>query len=461
MGATAILSRFAAETRFGDVPAEARSAALRQVVDCTGVALAAASERPGDIIAEITRESGGTPEARLMGSGIATSMIQASWANGALCHLLDYDDTGFSHPTACILPAALAVGERQRASGRDFMAAMIVGYEVFERLSVSARPYEPTLRSRGYHPTSLYGAPAAAAAAGNLLGLDAGQMAVALGLAAAATSGLTQHFGTWGKGVQAGTAARAGVTGALMAAKGYWADEEVFEGRYGFFNAIHGEGYYDLSHVGDGLGEHWAIIDPGLTVKRYPACGATLRAIDAVLELREEHGITFDQVERVEVESHPDIFNTVRFHAPTKGFRGKFSLDYCVAAAVLNGRVDLDTFSDSFCSTPAMRDALGRVELVLRPEWGDNYFERRKNPVTIHLKDGRSVTKEVQHPRGSRQNPMTWDEVTDKYRSCSVRSLSPDQVDRSLYLLEHIEEVDDIGAVMDALLAAETAVPSA
>jgi 2-methylcitrate dehydratase PrpD len=289
---------------------------------------------------------------------------------------------------------------------------------VFERLAVSARPHEPALRARGYHPTSITVAPTRGRR-GRLLGLDAGQMGVALGLAAANAGGLTQHFGTWGKGVHAGNAARAGITGALLAAKGYWCDDEVLEGPYGFFSAIHGQGNYDLGRIDDRLGQQWAIVEPGLTIKRYPACGGVLRAVDAALALREEHRIAFERVERIEVETHPDLLNTVRFVAPSEGFRGKFSLDYCVAAAVLDGRVDLDSFTDAYAQSPRMRQALAMVKVVQRPEWGGSWFARRQNPVTIHFRDGGSVRKEVEHPRGSPRNPMTRDEWLGKYRGCA------------------------------------------
>jgi 2-methylcitrate dehydratase PrpD len=453
MGATSVLARFAAETPSDRIPEDARAAARRHLLDCVGVALAASAEPPGRMVAEMVREAGGTPEARLLVSGIRTSALQASWGNGALAHLLDYDDTGFSHPTACIMPAALAVAERRRASGRDLVAALVVGYEVFERLSLSGRSHEPALRARGYHPTSLYGCPAAAAAAGRLLGLDGNQMGVALGLAAANAGGLTQHFGTWGKGVHAGNAARAGVTGALLAAKGYWCDGEVLEGPYGFFNAIHGKGNFDLGRIEDRLGEQWAIVDPGLTIKSYPACGGVLRAVDAAIALRQEHRIAFDQVERVEVETHPDLLNTLRFVAPSEGFRGKFSLDYCVAAAVLDGRVDLASFTDAQAQSARMRDALARVTVVQHPEWSGSAFDRRRNPVTIHLKDGRSVRKEVEHPRGSLRNPMMREELLGKYRGCARRALSPEQVERSIAVLEDVEKVDDVRALVDALIA--------
>ena len=230
MEATAILSAFASRIRMADISAAAIAATKRHILDCIGVALAAVVEPAGRIVLDITREQGGTPRARVLGSSLRTSTISAAWANGALAHLLDFDDTGFSHPTACILPAALAMAEDVGATGGDLVAAVCVGLEVFERLSLSGRQHEPELRRRGFHPTSLYGCSAAAAAAGNIVGLTPVQMAVAIGLAAANAGGLTQHFGTWGKGIHAGNAARAGVTSVSLAKKDYVADLEGIEG---------------------------------------------------------------------------------------------------------------------------------------------------------------------------------------------------------------------------------------
>ena len=238
MGATTVLSEFASRTRIAGISAEAITATKRHILDCIGVGLAATVEPAGRIILDITREQGGAPQARVFGSTLRTSAVSAAWANGALAHLLDFDDTGFSHPTACILPAALAMAEEAGSSGTtgaDLVTAVCVGLEVFERMSLSGRQHEPELRRRGFHPTSLYGCSAAAAAAGSIVRLNPGQMAVAIGLAAANAGGLTQHFGTWGKGIHAGNAARAGVSSVLLAKKDYFADPDGLDGDYGFF----------------------------------------------------------------------------------------------------------------------------------------------------------------------------------------------------------------------------------
>lgn len=451
MGTTAVLSDFASKTRITNISAEAIAATKRHILDCAGVGLAATMEPAGRIVLDITREQGGAPQARVLGSSLRTSAVSAAWANGALAHLLDFDDTGFSHPTACILPGALAMAEEAGATGGDLVAAVCVGLEVFERMSLSGRQHEPELRRRGFHPTSLYGCSAAAAAAGNIVRLNPKQMAVAIGLAAANAGGLTQHFGTWGKGIHAGNAARAGVTSVLLARKDYFADPDGLDGDYGFFSAFHGAGNYTFDKVADGLGSHWSIVDPGLTVKRYPCCGGNLRALDAAQGLLVEHGIKFDDVAKLEVDVHPDLLCTVRFHKPTQGFRGKFSIDYVLAAMLLDGRVDLDSFSDAYCNAPRMRASLDKVQVNAHAEWPNDATSRRKAPVTITMKDGRKFTQRVDKVRGSPGNPMTRDELVDKYRSCASRVLKGERLQRSIAALENLDQLATAKDLIDTL----------
>ena len=453
MGATAVLSEFASTIRLSDISAQAVAATKRHILDCAGVALAAAVEPAGRIILDITRQQGGAPQARVLGSSLRTSTISAAWANGALAHLLDYDDTGFSHPTACILPAALAMAEESNVSGGDLVAAVCAGLEVFERMSLSGRQHEPELRRRGFHPTSLYGCSAAAAAAGNIVRLNPTQMAVAIGLAAANAGGLTQHFGTWGKGIHAGNAARAGVTSVLLAQRDYVADTTGIEGDYGFFSAFHGVGNYDLGKVAHGLGSHWSIVDPGLTIKNYPCCGGNLRALDAAQALLREHEIRFDDVARLTVDVHPDLLHIVRFHKPTQGFRGKFSIDYVLAAMLLDGRVDLDSFTDDYCNAPRMRASLDKVQVNAHAEWPNDQASRRNSPVTITMHGGRTFTRTVDKVRGSPGNPMTRDELVGKCRGCASRVLNAERLEHSITALEALDKVPAATDLMDALTA--------
>lgn len=451
MEATTVLSEFASKTRLDDISAEAIAATKRHILDCTGVALAATAEPAGRIIVDITREQGGGPQATVLGTTLRTGVVSAAWANGALAHLLDFDDTGFSHPTACILPAALAMAEEAGATGGDLVAAVCVGLEVFERMSSSGRQHEHVLRGSGFHPTSLYGCSAAAAGAGSIAGLNPRQMGVAIGLAAANAGGLTQHFGTWGKGIHAGNAARAGVTSVLLARKDYVADPAGLEGDYGFYSAFHGDGNYTLDKMADGLGTHWSIVDPGLTVKRYPCCGGNLRALDSLEALMVEHDIHIADVERLEVDVHPDLLDVVRFHKPNDGFRGKFSIDYVLAAMLLDRRVDLNSFADSYCNAPQMRAALEKVAVNAHPEWPHDRESRRKTPVTVTMKDGRTFTRLVEKVRGSPGNPMTRDELVDKYRGCASRVLKGEGLERSIAALESLETIPAVKTLIEEL----------
>lgn len=449
MGATAVLSQFASKTWIAHISSEAVAATKRHILDCVGVGLAAIAEPPGRIVLEIAREEGGSPLARVIGTKLCTSHVSAAWANGTLSHLLDFDDTGFSHPTACVLPAALALAERACATGGDLVAAVCVGLEVFERLSSSGRQHEPELRRRGFHPTSLYGCAAAAAAAGNIVKLNSKQMAIAIGLAAANAGGLTQHFGTWGKAVHAGNAARAGVTSVLLAKKDYLADPEVIEGDYGFFSAFHGAGKYNLEKLAEHLGTRWSIVEPGLTIKRYPCCGDNLRALEAAEGLLRQHNIQFDDVAELQVDVHADLLSTVRFRKPTQGFRGKFSIDYVLAAMLLDGRVDLGSFADDYCNSPLMRESLEKVRVNAHPDWPDDWCQ--KTPVTITMKDGRKFTKAVNEVRGSPGNPLSRDELVDKYRRCASRVLGNERLERSIWALEHLDEVPTVKDLIDTL----------
>ncbi|MEE8442141.1 MAG: MmgE/PrpD family protein [Dehalococcoidia bacterium] len=455
MGATETLSRFIVDTKYDDISEEALRLSKRLFLDWLGTCIAGSAEEGGRIITEYTREIGGAPQARVVVSGDMTSVANAAFANGTLGHILDYDDTGFSHPTACIAPALLALGEKQNVTGKEACTALVVAYEAFEHLSLAARPYERVVRHRGYHPTSLYGTLAAAACGSKLLDLDVQQTRRAFGLAASQASGLSQNFGTWAKGFHAGNAARGGVLAAILASKGYFADEEAIEGDHGFFHAIHTEGNYDISKVTENLGDPWSIVSPGLTIKGYPCCGGNLRALDAALAIVNQNGLKYDDIESLAVECHPDLLDTLRFRKPTIAFNGKFSLDYNMAAAIVFGGVNIDSFRQEVADDPRMRDAMeNRIQVIEHPEW-TRADMAQGNPVTITTKDGRKFTNTVAHPKGHPQNPLSQEELREKFRYCTGRvPLAGDQVKRLIDLVENLESVDDIGQVLEATAAA-------
>ncbi|MFH1485116.1 MAG: MmgE/PrpD family protein [Chloroflexota bacterium] len=450
VGVTEQLATFMVQTGFEDITGEAINLTKQFFLDWLGVSLAGYKEEPGKIVTEYTREIGGTPESRLVGSGVFTSAANAAFANGTMGHILDFDDTGFSHPTGCIMPVLLALGEKLKSSGKEILTAHVMGYECFGKLSYGARPYERTLRMRGYHPSATWGALAASATAAKLLKLDVPKTRMAMGLAGSQAAGLTENFGTMTKGSHSGNAARAGVLAALLVQKGYTASQEIIEGNHGLYHAIIGEGNYDLNRVTENLGKTWEIVTPGLAVKRYPSCGGNLRALDAILGLVHEHHISFAEVESLEVEMSAQRRDTLRFEKPTNGYQGKFSMEYNMAAAILDGKVDVDTFSEAKARSPEMREALGKVKVIVR-DWGWEIGQKRM-PVKVTMKDGRVYTNEVQKQRGHPENPITKEELLAKYRYCAQRTKLPtDKIERSIELAQNLETLNDISGLMESV----------
>jgi 2-methylcitrate dehydratase PrpD len=256
-GATAGVAEFIVKSRWEDCPPEAVEAARRAILDCLGVMLAGAVEPPARIIQRIAEAEGGAPLATVVGAGRRTGATWAALANGTAAHALDYDDTNFAmmgHPSAPVLSAALAAGELALADGRSLVHAFLLGFEVETTL---AEVVNPPHYYRGWHATCTLGTLGAAAAAARLLGLDAAQTRVALGVAASQASGLKENFGTMTKPFHAGHAARSGVLAALMAREGWTASEQALEGPQGFF-AVLGAGDLHPEHLAT-LGRPWKI----------------------------------------------------------------------------------------------------------------------------------------------------------------------------------------------------------
>lgn len=446
------LGSFLAAIEFDDLSERAVHSIARHALDCLGVALAGAASEPGLMAADTVHVMDSTPHATVLASGDRASVAGAAWANGIAAHALDFDDTGFSHPTACILPAVLAVGEHRDDDGRMFVAAMMAGYEAFERIAAAGRHLEPELRARGLHPTALYGCAAAAAGVARLLECDGEQTATALGLALTSANGFNAQVGTWGKGVHAGHAAQTGVMAAHLAARGYWSSTDILEAEYGFFNAVFGHGRVDLSGILAHAGTKWAIEDPGLNIKPYPACGRALRAIDAALRIRATSIDDPDDIVGIVIETHPDYIHTLPYRAPLRGFHGKFSLDYCVATGLLDGRVDLDAFTDASATRPELRRLLECTEVRVQRDWGPE--RRRENPVRVHLADGTSFTETVNVARGSVGDPLTDEELAEKFADCARRAGRP-RAQRAVPLLLALDTVPSIASLVRTLMAGD------
>ena len=278
---TADLGRFVSGLDLKDIPAEAQSVAKTGITDCFGVMIAGARD---PAIAMIDRElaaSDARTRASLIPSRAKRNVEDAALVNGAAAHILDYDDVTLDgHPSAVLVPAIIAQGEAVHASGADLLTSYIAGYEIWVELLVR----EPVpLHQKGWHPTAVRGAVAAAAACAKLRRLSPERCQTALAIAASMAGGLVANFGSLTKCFQVGRAAQSGVLAARLAEAGLTASPDVLEHQSGFLAAFSPTGKHDLSMPFDAENKVWHIIRQGLNLKRYPICYATHRAIDGAL----------------------------------------------------------------------------------------------------------------------------------------------------------------------------------
>ena len=448
MGTTEQIAQFTVKTDYSGIPADAVKLAKDAVLDALGVTLAGSIEPASKIISQYVREMGGTAQAGVIGNGFKSTAPLAALANGTMAHALDYDDVlsiMSGHPSVPVLPAVLALGEMLHCSGKDVLEAYIVGVEVEARIGSGIGSHHYAV---GWHPTATLGTLGAAASAAKMLGLNVTETRITLGVAASESSGLRQNFGTMTKPFHAGNAAMNGIIAAMLAQKGFTADESILENPFGFCPVLGGEGEYDLTMMTKSLGDPFAIVNPGLDIKPYPCCRFTHRCIDAILQIVEEYHPAVDEVAEVECSTSSFVPRIVIHHRPSTPLEGKFSMEYCMARALLDGEIRMAQFTEDKVLDPTAQELLERVKYA-HPERMEG--QRMPEIVTVKLRDGRQYTHEVLVPKGAPANPLTEKELIEKYRDCAGIVLSPELIERSLELVSRLEEIEDITELTDLL----------
>ncbi len=372
-GITHALAERIAAQRLEDAPEAAIRVATQCLLDWIGVAIAARDEPLVRILIEDAVEDGGHGDVTVIGSDARLTPLQAAMVNGAMGHALDYDDVIFmGHPTAPVAPAVFAAAERRRSTGADMLAAFIAGFETECRV---ARFVGPSHYARGWHSTGTFGTFGAAAAAGHLYRLSAGQFRHAFGLAATQASGLKSMFGTMAKPFHAGHAARGGLFAARLAGRGFSANEAAIEAAQGFADT-----QSDATRPDDAAAEPpGGYFLPGTLFKYHAACYLTHSSIEAAQALRRAHNLDLDAIEAIEISVDPGHLSVCNIAAPQTGLECKFSLSM-TAAMALKGeatsdealysdataqRPDLISLSERVSVTPTSRGTTARLTLRL------------------------------------------------------------------------------------------------
>ena len=448
MGATQDLARFVAESDLGGVSEDVRDIAKLALIDCMGCALAGVGFPSSEIVLDVIGDSGGAPQAAIVGTELRASAADAALANGMLSSALLYDDTSLAmhgHSTATLLPVVLALGEKLHKSGRTLLEAYLVGFEVE---AVIGEAVEPEHYERGWHATATIGALGATAAACRLMGLPADKVRMALGIATSMAGGSRQNFGTMMQALHGGLPARSGVVAADLAARGFTADPDSLESRMGFF-ALFGADDRVIEAATNGLGRQWALERPVLAMKLYP-CGFPLhRPIEGTIELAVEHDIDPASVAEIRCDVHYLVPETVFHKNPQTGLQGKTSISYCVARAMLDRRIGLAQFTDAKVQDTAARQLMEKVRVEVPPELSPEAVRGRITAiaapatVTVTLSDGSVFTRRVEYYRGDPNRPLSDSDVAEKFRDCAANVLNADRSEKVLTMMNRLEDLAD------------------
>jgi 2-methylcitrate dehydratase PrpD len=441
---TDLVAEFVTSVRFEDLPEVVVRRAIDAITDCVGVALAGTREPLAScLLSVVAHDAKGTAAADLIGSRRKAGWADAALYNGTVAHAIDYDDTShpaYTHPSCVLVPVLLSLGKYAGCRGRDLIVAYVVGFEVQGKLG---RALNMSHYARGWHATGTFGALAAAAAGAKLLRLGIKETKMALGIAASAACGLRANFGTMTKPLHAGYAARNGVLAALLAERGFTAVEDVLENRLGYLYVFAGGDPPRLEVFSD-LGRPFEIATEfGIALKPYPSCGATHTAVEAAIDISKE--TRGDEIVEVVVGTNELTPSLLVYKNPRTPLEAKFSMEFCVAAALVRGELKRSSFSVGTLDDPMVRKIMQRV--TLQVDERVRHSTEFGTVVTVRCGSGRVVERVVELAKGKPGRWMSREELLTKFLDCAQEVLNEEKARlafRALQGLESATSIDDI-----------------
>jgi 2-methylcitrate dehydratase PrpD len=422
-------------------PAVIENATLH-IIDALGIAVAGSVLPEAITVADTLIARGGQPHSTPFPFPTKLPASTCALLTGSLIHSFDFDDThqaSITHPSAPIVSAAMAIAEREGLSGREFLEAVIVGYETICRLGRAALG---KFHLHGAHPTGVCGAPASALTVARLLRASPLAAANAISIAATFASGSSQTIrqGSPVKMLGAGRAAESGVTAAELAHRGFPGVHDVFEGELGFFDTFTGPGNYDLARVTDKLGEEW--LTPDIEFKHYPAGFNEHPFMDAATKLKQRYSIKPADIDEIVYGDYSRLIPlnsepVEQKRRPRTGYEAKFSRYFCISAVLGSDQISTETFSDASVSNPTILDLAARTRYEV--EEGERWLR-------IVLKDGRTVKQVQDNP-----DPLSPDAVVAKFKANCDGVLERGQYERAATLLMTVETLPTVRDVVELL----------
>jgi 2-methylcitrate dehydratase PrpD len=447
-GITQTLARFAANVTYEELPPEVVDWAKYFCLDFAGVTLNGSTTDSAKAVVQALESVGRSGPSAVIGTNKRVLPEYASMANGTAFHSIEMDDVNNEaslHPGVVAYPTALAMADIASVSGKDFICAVVAGYDVIIRLGRALKPKEHY--GRGFHPTGTCGAFGAAAVAARLLGLQGDDYTHALGIAGSQAAGSMEYLaqGAWTKRLHPGWSSHSGIWAALLARAGYSGPTTIIEGRDGFLTAYSGNP--DPSLVLKDLGTEYQVTRTG--VKPHACCRYNQGPIDCLLDVKQTHNIQPMDVEEVKIGMLSGGMGLVA--SPEEAKRNpssvvdmQFSMPFAAAVALTYGSASLKEYAPGVPDRPEVRHIMDRVQCVTDPKLDALYPRHFPTWVEVRTRDGRTLRSELTYPKGDPENPVTWDEMRDKFNLLSAPVISGRRQQEIIAAVDSLEQMDDV-----------------
>jgi 2-methylcitrate dehydratase PrpD len=449
---TQAVAEFAHRTNYESIPGEVLDLGKKSILDGLAVALSGSVSPQARLITDYVRELTRPGPCTLIGTSDKIAPRYAALANGTAMHADDYDDTLQAdtgryqgvHPTAPVLAAVLAAAEERDLSGRQLLTAYEVGVEVACRI-FDATHVNHTFH--GFHATATCAMLGATVGVANLVSAGTERTRTAIGIAASYAGGVLDNIGTMVKPLHAGRSAESAIIANDLTARGFTASQDVLEAPRGFFMAFGGG--HEEANIRGKLGNPWSFTDRGVWLKPFPSCSLSHPALTRVRELAVEHDLHAEDIERIRVRTSQNIRETLRNHAPTDELAAKFSMEFCIAAMLLERKCGLLQFDRAIVNRADIRRTMSLVDYTAytdaEAKAGD--YGLVTTLLEIVLRDGRTIKSRIDSGKGSKANPMSMAEVADKFLECAAYARWPQA--KAEQVISTVQSLESLGSVRE------------